>query len=165
MSEENQAGAQRKIQSKSQKEAQIAAIVATMVLPPGITIRGMTEADFPAIYALSEAEGWNSPRVTKAQTLESWHNSWPVLVIVNEEKVIGFLRAITDGAITTYIADILVAPGWQRRGLGKALLEVCHQLTPRTHFALMSVKEAVKFYEKDGFEHTIGFSKGFPMPD
>jgi ribosomal protein S18 acetylase RimI-like enzyme len=161
MSEEEQGENQK----QAQVEAQIASIVANLPLPPGLTIRAMTAADFPTIYALSEAEGWNSPRVSKAQTLESWHNSWPVLVLLYEENVIGFLRALTDHAITTYIADILVAPGWQRQGLGRALLEVCHQLTPQTHFVLMSVKEAVKFYEKDGFEHTIGFSKGFPTPN
>ncbi|MBN9392644.1 MAG: GNAT family N-acetyltransferase [Chloroflexi bacterium] len=151
-------------QTNSQREIQLASIVTNLPLPEGVTIRGWTEADFPAIYALSEAEGWNSPRIPQSQTLESWRNSWPVLVIVHEETVIGFLRAMTDYAIATYIADILVAPGWQRQGLGRALLEVCHQLTPLTHFVLMSVKEAVKFYEKDGFEHTIGFSKGFPLP-
>jgi GNAT superfamily N-acetyltransferase len=161
MSENNQS----RNQTDNQREAQLASIVANLPLPAGITIRGWIEADFPAIYALSEAEGWNSPRIPQSQTLESWHNSWPVLVIVHEETVIGFLRALTDYAIATYIADILVAPGWQRQGLGRALLEVCHQLTPLTHFVLMSVKEAVKFYEKDGFEHTIGFSKGFPLPD
>lgn len=151
--------------TEEERNERIAAIVANMPLLPGVTIRGMTEIDFPAIYALSDAEGWNSPHVSKAQTLEAWQKSWPALVVVHDRQVIGFLRALTDGVITTYIADILVAPDWQRQGLGRALLEVCHQLTPRTHFVLMSVKEAVKFYEKDGFEHTIGFSKGFPLPD
>lgn len=147
------------------KESQIEEIVAALTLPPGVTIRNWTEEDFPAIYELSDAEGWNSPRVSKAQTLDAWQNSWPNLVATSEGKVIGFLRALTDYALTTYITDILVAPGWQRQGLGKALLEVCHQLTPRTHFVLMSVKESIRFYEKDGFEHTIGFSKGFPTSD
>lgn len=145
------------------KEEQIAAIVAKLDLPAGVTIRKFEEADFPTIYKLSGKEGWNSPNISEEQNLEAWHNSWPVLVAVSEGEVIGHLRAMTDYALSTYIADILVAKEWRRKGLAGLLLEVCHQLTPRTLFVLMSVDESVKFYEREGFEHTIGFSKGWPI--
>jgi GNAT superfamily N-acetyltransferase len=143
------------------QEEEIEAIVEKVKLPPGVVIRKWTEADFAEIYELSAAEGWNSPRVSKAQNLEAWQNSWPALVAISEGRVIGHLRALSDGALTTYIADILVAPQWRGKGLGKVLLEVCHQLAPRTHFVLMSVEKSTGFYEADGFEKSIGYSKDF----
>ena len=143
------------------QEEQVEAIAAKLKLPPGVVIRKWAEADFAEIYALSAAEGWNSPRVSKGQNLEAWQNSWPALVAISEGRVIGELRALSDGALTTYIADILVAPQWRGKGLGKVLLEVCHQLAPRTHFVLMSVENSTGFYEADGFEKSIGYSKDF----
>ncbi|MDB5082562.1 MAG: N-acetyltransferase [Chloroflexi bacterium] len=143
------------------QEEQIAAIVQGLTLPTGVNIRQWTEADFPEVDELSAAEGWNSPHVSQAQTLEAWQNSWPNLVAVNEGRVIGFLRAITDRAISTYITDLLVAPDWQRKGIARALLEVCHQLTIPTHFVLMAEEKAAGFYEADGFKKTLGYSKDF----
>ena len=143
----------------SDKAARIGLIIKDLNLPAGITVREWFQADFPAIQALSSAEGWLSVQTRPAEALRAWENSWPALVVTSEERVIGFLRAISDGEITTYIAEILVAPAWRGKGLGKLLLEVCHRLVPTTRFDLLSLEKAANFYQGNGFREFRGFRK------
>ena len=38
------------------------------------------------------------------------------------QELIGFARAVTDGILRAYVEDVIVAPGWRGRGVGRALL-------------------------------------------
>lgn len=143
----------------SHKAGQIASILKDISLPTGITVRPWTEADFPAIQALSSAEGWTTPESRPAEALKAWQNSWPALVMTADAGIIGFLRALSDGEVTTYIAEVLVAPAWRGQGLGTLLLEICHQLVPNTRFDLLSVEKSVSFYKTHGFRDFWGFRK------
>ena len=78
-------------------------------LPPGIAVRPWTEADFPAIQRLSRAEGWPTPVERPDAALAAWRRSWPALVAAHGGEVVGFLRALSDGEVTTYVAEVLVA--------------------------------------------------------
>ncbi len=91
--------------------------------------------------------------------MNAWRHSWPTLVACDESEVIGFLRAISDGHVTTYVAEVLVAHTWQRRGVGDALLRVCHHLCPATRLDLLSTERAHAFYESLGFRSFQGFRK------
>src|SRR5512134_2433936 len=90
---------------------------------PQVEIRAWAEADFPAIQRLSSAEGWPTPAARPAEALASWHSSHPTLVATVGDKVVGFVRALTDGEVTMYIAELLVAPECRGRGVGRALLD------------------------------------------
>jgi ribosomal protein S18 acetylase RimI-like enzyme len=52
--------------------------------------------------------------------------------------VVGFLRTLSDGAVTTYVAGLLVAPAWRGRGLGRTLLDACQALVPTTRLDLLA---------------------------
>ena len=75
--------------------------------------------------------------------------------------VVGFLRALSDGAVTTYVAEVLVAAGHRGRGIGTALLEACHRLCPETRIDLLSTADASAFYEAGGFRAFAGYRKSF----
>jgi ribosomal protein S18 acetylase RimI-like enzyme len=96
--------------------------------PPGVTLRPWNAADFPAIQALSAAEGWTTPAERPEASLASWKAANPAIVAEADGEIIGFLRALSDGAVTTYVAELLVAPAWRGRGLGRALLDACQAL-------------------------------------
>src|SRR5689334_15201774 len=133
------------------RQRQLEAALAELVLPPGIAIRAWAEADFPVIQRLSSAEGWPTPAARPEEALESWRNAWPALVVICEGEIVGFARALTDGEVTMYIAELLVAPEWRGRGLGRALLDACHLLVPHTRLDLLSTAAADEFYEANGF--------------
>lgn len=129
--------------------------------PPGVAIRPWQDNDFSVIQHISDLEGWPTPSSRPAEALHAWKHSFPALVAVHEEQVIGFLRAITDGAVTTYIAELLVAKAWRGHGIGKALIEACHELVPSTRLDLLSTGQDNLFYESNGFRHFQGFRKSF----
>jgi predicted N-acetyltransferase YhbS len=117
--------------------------------------------DFPAIQRLSDLEGWPTPSERPAEALSDWQHSHPALVAVHDGKVIGFIRAITDGAVTTYIAELLVAREWRGQGVGRALVEACHALVPATRLDLFSTDQADSFYEANGFRPFHGYRKSY----
>jgi GNAT superfamily N-acetyltransferase len=144
-----------------ERQRQVAAALAALTLPAGIQIRAWADADFPDIQRLSSAEGWPTPTARPDEARTSWRNAWPTLVAVAESELVGFVRALTDGEVTMYIAELLVAPGWRGRGLGLALLKVCHLLHPRTRLDLLSTEAADRFYEASGFRRFQGFRKSY----
>jgi predicted N-acetyltransferase YhbS len=138
---------------------EIRAALRTLKLPPKVAVREWTEPDFPAIQQLSQAEGWSTPAEHPHAALAAWHHSWPTLVAVEADTVIGFLRAITDGTLTTYVAEVLVAPHWRGQGIGLALLDACQRLLPGTRLDLLATTHSAAFYERHGFRPFSGFRR------
>ena len=133
------------MEDRQQSLSQLQDVLAQMAMPVGLTIRAWTEADFTGIQRLSDREGWTTPSKRPDDALRSWHQSWPALVAWEHQEMVGFFRALTDGYVTTYIADILVVPAWQQRGVGALFLELCHRLYPSTRFDLLSTEGARGF--------------------
>lgn len=139
----------------TRKQHQLEMVLKTMPLPGDISLRCWQAADFPAVQRLSTAQGWPTPSDRPEESLRSWEHSWPTLVACDREKVVGFVRGLTDGEITTYIAELLVDPDYRGRGLGRLLLDVCHSLHSHTRLELIAGEEFMTFYKKSGFR-TIG---------
>jgi predicted N-acetyltransferase YhbS len=93
--------------------------------------------------------------------LRAWQYAWPALVVLRQRVIVGFLRALTDEAVTLYVADLLVAPYWRGQGIGAALLEVCHALYPSVRLDLLSTQSAETFYQRNGFRAFHGFRKSY----
>lgn len=127
--------------------------------PAGISLRFWIEDDFPVVQALSTAEGWTTPRERPAESLAAWHASWPAIIAEADRQVVGFLRAISDGAVTTYVAGLLIAPAWRGRGVGRALLGACQELVPSTRLDLLSEPDAIDFYTRLDFRPAAGFRR------
>ena len=134
-------------------QQQLAAVMEGLQLPSGIHVRCWSKADASAIERLSTRESWSTPARRPEATLAAWQNSWPTLVVTEEERVIGFVRGITDGAITLFIAELLVDPAYRGNGLGRLLLDTCHALFPQTRLDLISTTEAAPFYKAVGFRY------------
>jgi GNAT superfamily N-acetyltransferase len=134
---------------------------AAVALPSGVTVRAWTAHDYAAVRDLSAAEGWATLRDRPDDGMRAWQNSWPALVAAHGDEVAGFLRGLTDGAVTLYVADLLVAPAWRGRGIATALLDVCHALYPTARFDLLSTGMAHAFYARLGFRPFQGFRKSF----
>ena len=75
------------------------------------------------------------------------------LVAIEAGRVVGFVRTMSDGAFAVYIADILVRPECQRRGIGARLLhEVLDHYPMQTfhHQVLIAERGAEGFYRRMG---------------
>lgn len=75
--------------------------------------------------------------------------------------MVGFLRALTDGEVTAYVAELLAARERRGRGIGRALLDVCHVLHPHARLDLLATEDSESFYEANGFRRFQGLRKSF----
>lgn len=67
------------------------------------------------------------------------------------ETLVGFAPAISDGAFNAYVSTVAVLPAYQRRGIGRELIQ--RLLDGRDHllFVLHAVPEVHPFYLRCGF--------------
>lgn len=83
----------------------------------------------------------------------SFENSFTVVFIFDDENLIGFGRAISDGIRQASIYDVAILPEYQGKGIGKLILENIINNTPTCNFILYASPG------KEGFYDTLGFRK------
>ena len=136
-------------------------LISGVKLSKEILIRQFVETDFPLIQMLYEKEGWMTFIKRKEESLKAWKSSSISLVAVDGEEIVGLVRALTDGEITTYIAEIIIDINYRGQGIGAALLNECHNLYPNTRLDLLSTEGADEFYERNDFRKITGFRKSY----
>lgn len=127
------------MRSFSDRDQQVADAMAQVSTPEGFGVRPFRADDFAVVQAMTTSEGWTTPSERPEQTLSAWMASWPSLVATDDQgTVVGFLRALTDGEITTYIGEIIVAKSQRGAGVGRLLIQVCGQMYPRTRLDILT---------------------------
>ena len=81
----------------------------------------LSNAQCAGIAALYRAVGWGSPGNT-AELRDLYEYSSYFLLALDGEQVVGLLRAESETAQTTWLAEIAVLPRLQLRGTGLALM-------------------------------------------
>lgn len=69
-----------------------------------------------------------------------------------EGKLIGVARSITDFVYCTYLSDLAVDREYQKRGIGKRLIEETKKLTPQATLILLSAPAAIEYYPNIGMK-------------
>ena len=79
--------------------------------------------------------------------------SEPVVSAWDEEKLIGFARATSDGVYRATIFDVVVDPDYRRLGLGRKLVETVlrHSCMERVEKIYLMTTNQQSFYERLGF--------------
>jgi GNAT superfamily N-acetyltransferase len=91
--------------------------------------------------------GYHKPESHKKAFL----NSLSVVFIFDHEKLIGFGRAISDGAYQAAIYDVVVIPEYQRQGIGRLIMERISQRVSKCNMILYANLGREEFYAKMGF--------------
>lgn len=119
-----------------------------------IQINTLTPDLFLELYT---SVGWEPP--CREQVACALQNTAASFVAYEGEKAIGMVRLIGDGGMSFYIKDFAVLPEYQGKGAGQMLLLELQQYILEhiekgwaVSLELISTKEAVKFYQKHGFE-------------
>lgn len=71
----------------------------------------------------------------------------------NGDMLVGFARAISDGATNAYISTVAVLPACQGQGIGRELMRRLTSGRQGIQFVLHARREVREFYLKCGFEH------------
>jgi len=117
-----------------------------------------TDYNFNSIVELYGSVGWTRYTKSKEKLRQALLNSTYVVISVHDNgEIVGLARSISDGAYIHYLQDVLVRPGYQGRGIGKALLEnVLDRFKHvRTHMLLTDDDEKqLSFYTSLGYKNT-----------
>ncbi|MEL6180664.1 MAG: GNAT family N-acetyltransferase [Myxococcota bacterium] len=125
--------------------------------PPGVSLRChlyRPEQLHEAVGLLTGAY-WN-PHLTPEQIGQAWAAS-PVrvgAVDVQTGALIGIARALTDRTGHVWIYDVMVAPNWRGRGVGRAVVGLLldHPQVRAVPSVLLATRDAQSFYASLGFK-------------
>lgn len=82
----------------------------------------------------------------------AFDNSYTVVFVFDEEILVGFGRALSDGEYQAAIYDIAVLPSYQGKGIGKIIMQAIVKNSPNCNFILYASPGKEKFYEKENFK-------------
>jgi ribosomal protein S18 acetylase RimI-like enzyme len=69
-------------------------------------------------------------------------------------KLVGISRSLTDFDYVAYLSDLAVHVDYQRRGIGKKLIEETRKaMGPESMIILLAAPNALDYYPKIGFKH------------
>lgn len=81
--------------------------------------RTYNEGEILHLYA---SVGWTAYTDHPEVLRKGFENSMLTLAAYEGEQLLGLIRTVGDGYTIVFVQDILVAPEYQRRGIGTALL-------------------------------------------
>lgn len=115
-------------------------------------IRSILPTEMEAARLLLQVNNWGK-RVADPKTFaELVSRSQIALVAVEGEKVVGFLRALTDGIFNGYISMVVVDEEYRGKGVGTALVRGAVGENREMTWVLRAGRTGVSaFYEKVGF--------------
>jgi GNAT superfamily N-acetyltransferase len=73
-------------------------------------------------------------------------------------ELIGIARALTDYAIDTKILDMIIAPEYQKQGIGRVMMKEIERLAKGTAIYCETERKNFGFIEKCGYKKRIGLT-------
>lgn len=115
------------------------------------------------IYATQQ---WNSYLKNDEKLRAAFDNSLYLLGAFDGEFLVGFVRCVGDGEHIVLVQDLIVRPGYQRKGIGTALFQVVwdRYIDVRMFHVLTDMEDEVDnhFYQAFGMKkleegHMVGY--------
>ena len=94
-----------------------------------------------------------------------FENSHTVIFVFDNEKLIGFGRAISDGVYQAAIYDVAVLPEYQGKKIGRLIVEHILNSIPQCNFILYASPGKESFYEKLNFKKMKTGMASFRYPE
>ncbi len=106
---------------------------------------------------LRKTVGWKE--INESQALRGIQNSFFIVSAIYGEEVIGFARVISDGGYVIIIAEVVVLPEYQGKGIGKGMMKRAMDYINNSIYegqcvivGLLASKDRESFYIPFGFE-------------
>lgn len=112
--------------------------------------------DKDTYLGLRKAVNWK--RLSQTQAEKALKGSLYTVTAYIDDQPVGMGRIVGDGAVISYIQDLVVLPEYQKMGIGKAIMkqlmefvESLREENTEMMLCLMCAKGREKFYEGLGF--------------
>lgn len=117
---------------------------------------------------LREAVEWG--KICTEQAKRGLESSSYIISCYDNNNIVGSARIIWDGGYIAFLADVMVLPEYQKRGIGRYMVEqsidyLKKQIKEewRIMLVLVAAKGKEEFYEKFGFLQRPNENKGAGM--
>ena len=97
-------------------------------------------------------------KLDREQAQKALNNSLKIYTVYDDDKPIGMGRIVGDGAVISYIQDLIIIPAYQKKHIGSQLIQhlinYVDSITAentRMMLCLMCAKGREEFYIKHGF--------------
>ncbi len=134
--------------------------------PGGIVLRHvLTAGDVPAIVGLWAEIGWGQGAAAEEGVVRrAFAGSCWIAIAELDGRFAGYARALGDGVLLTYLAEVAVLPCQRRRGVGGALIRSCLDAFPCTAIYAHAAPEVVGLNARHGLvprpAHLVACSRG-----
>ena len=119
------------------------------------TLENVDWAEMKETLRLDNFDNGRSPEQLKA----SFENSYATCIAYAEGRIIGTVRALSDGVCNAYIVDVWTLSAYRHQGVASKMMQILLDKLPGQHVYLFT-DDAVEFYKKLGFkEQDIGLGK------
>jgi ribosomal protein S18 acetylase RimI-like enzyme len=122
-------------------------------------IQPYTDALAKDVADLLLACGWRENAVPSHEVLREASMTGRAHVAVNEGRVVGFIRVLSDAEIVSYVAELAVYSNSRFQGIGRALIDAIVAEFPKARIDLLSSSLAQSFYEEIGFTEKPGYRR------
>lgn len=117
------------------------------------------------LYQLFLAVGWATADKTTQAMIDNFNigflNSTFVFSAWIDERLVGCVRVLSDLNFRSVIYDLAVLPEYQKRGIGKELVQRCINACESSEW-LVQTDMAKGFYEKIGFKENADYFLTIP---
>jgi ribosomal protein S18 acetylase RimI-like enzyme len=112
--------------------------------------------DWAAMKAAVAADNFDNGR-SPAQLEASFRNSAVVVIAYAGERIIGTVRALSDGICNAYVVDVWTDSAFRRQGVARTMMQLMLERLPGQHVFLWT-DDAEEFYKRIGFQtsHSTG---------
>ena len=111
-----------------------------------IVYRDDHEIDLDQLTVLFNSIGWERRTADRDRLAQLVRGSLYVVSAWEGDRLVGFARAISDGAANAYISTVAVLPEYQKRGIGRELIARLLEGRDHLQFVLHANESAYPFY-------------------
>ena len=122
-----------------------------------LSYRESKEISKEQLFTLYQSVGWSAYTNNMDQLTNAIKGSSYVCAVWDKDILVALVRCISDDASIMYLQDVLVQPQYQKRGIGRVLVQKALDRYSHVRQKLLLTDnrpEQLRFYDSMGYKNT-----------